>query len=430
MNSQNSQLTPKKTPPSNEVFIRIWHKFTANTGSLWLYSQQIPEMADKLDQDIVREMAFEMADIFNDDPKDVEKELLEFLPSLDDLDIYPNFSENANVRETFELFKSDDFKERVLEWALENVGKGQKLVNVITTYFAEPPANGVILRRSALVTLITFLEILFEDLFFVYYHHINPTGTLTREDASKKASKITGWENRIKTLMGSGVSFGKLEPYLDELYEIVERRNRIVHGDGIITSKYFEKAPQKYQPAGAKEGQILIVSTRYLIRAFHIVTLISFQICQNAWRHWRPRKSPKKANEALERFIFTTLKQKRHELVCDLASLCEAIKLPARYRQFVVVNHAIALREQKEIIQMRDVLSVLYGENREWRVNIAYAILRENYSKAQLLLTRAAWKNNLVNISRYWPLFDPVREEQWFQNIFDGADKGKLPKLK
>jgi len=149
-------------PPPNEVFFQIWHKFTANIGSLWLFSNQITQMADKLDQDKVREIALEMADIFDNDPKEVEKEFLAFLPSLDDLDIYPNFYKNANVRETFQLFKSSDFKERVLDWAVENVAKAQKLVHIVTTYFAEPPANGVILRRSALVTLVSFLEVFVE----------------------------------------------------------------------------------------------------------------------------------------------------------------------------------------------------------------------------------------------------------------------------
>jgi len=125
-------------PLPNEAFYKIWHKFTANIGSLWLCSQQIPKMADRLDQEKVREIALEMADIFDDDPKEIEDEFLAFLPSLDELNFYPNFYENANVRETFDLFKTSDFKKRVLAWALENPGKAQRLVHVVTTFLAEP----------------------------------------------------------------------------------------------------------------------------------------------------------------------------------------------------------------------------------------------------------------------------------------------------
>jgi hypothetical protein len=411
-------------PPKNEVFFQVWHKFTANAGSLWLFSEQIARMADKLDQDKVQEIALEMADIFDDDPKEVEKELLDFLPALDDLDIYPNFYENANVRETFQFFKSNDFKERVLEWALENVGKAQKLAHIITTYFAEPPANGVILRRSALVTLITFLEILFEDLLFVYFYYVE---SLSEEKSHKKAENIRGWKNRIETLKGFGIHFGVTETYIDELYEIHARRNRIVHGDGIVTERYLKNAPEIYHPDGIEEGQMLIVSTRYLIRAFHVITLIAFQITQSAWRQWRPNKNRKKANEALERFIFSTLKQKRYELVKGLSVLCDEIKLTKKHEQFIIVNHAVALRELGKIQEMQKITSRLRSQKRDWRVNIAYAILKNNDNKARLLLTRAAEKNKLVNISKYWPVFNPVQDEDWFQNIFDTADRGKLP---
>jgi hypothetical protein len=414
-------------PPPNEAFFQIWHKFTANIGSLWLYSQQIPEMADRLDQEKVREIALEMADIFDDDPKEAEKEFLAFLPSLDELDVYPNFYENANVRETFDLFKTSDFKERVLEWALENIGKAQRLVHIVTTYLAEPPANGVILRRSALVTLLSFLEILFEDLFFVYFHYVNPNGTSTEEKARKKAKGIQGWKKRIEKVKSFGVQLHGVEDYLDEFYEIAERRNRIVHGDGVITKEYIEKIPVEYQSDGSGEGRILIVSTRYLFRAFHLITLIAFQTCQIAWREWRPNKSSKKANEALERFVFSTLIQRRYDLVKDLASVSGGVILSRRYKQFVIVNHAIALRELGETKEMQTTISLLRSEKREWRVNIAYVILQGNHDKARLLLLQAAARNELINVSEYWPLFDPVRSEQWFINVFDTANRGKLP---
>ena len=90
-------------PPKNEVFYQIWHGFSANIGSLWLFSQEISKVADRLDRKKVKEMAREMAGAFGDDPREVEEDLLSFFPSLDDADIYPNFYENPNLRETFQF---------------------------------------------------------------------------------------------------------------------------------------------------------------------------------------------------------------------------------------------------------------------------------------------------------------------------------------
>jgi|SaaInlStandDraft_4_1057021.scaffolds.fasta_scaffold433384_1 hypothetical protein len=39
-------------------------------------------------------------------------------------------------------------------------------------------------------------------------------------------------------------------------------------------------------------------------------------------------------------------------------------------------------------------------------------------------------KNELVNNSRYWPLFEHVQEEEWLQGVFDIKDRGQLPPRK
>jgi len=412
--------------PKNEVFFQIWHGFSANIGSLWLFSQEISKVADRLDRKKVKEIAHEMAGAFGDNPREVEEDLLSFFPSLDDADIYPNFYENPNLRETFQFFKTGEFKERVLEWAIKNVGKSQRFAYVFTNYLAEPPASGVILRRNTLLTLITSLEVLFENLLFVHYHYREE---LSVEKAHKKAD-IRGWEKRIKKLKNLGVQFGATEFYLDELYEIQARRNRIIHGDGIVNERYLKNAPQKYQPENVKKGQMLIVSTRYLTRAFHIITLIAFQASQSAWREWRPKRNRKKANNALINFIFSVLKQERYELVKDLASLCYETKLTKRTEQFILVNHAVALRELGESEEMGKIILKLGAQKRVWEIRIAYAVLRKNYDKAHLLLLSAAERNELIHISMYWPLFYPVRDKAWFQKIFDSADRGKLPQAR
>lgn len=413
-------------PHPNKLFHRIWQTFNANVGSLWLFSQQITKMADQLDREKVHEISMQLGPLFDDDPKDVETELLEFLPSLDELEIYPNFLDNPNIRETFQLFQTSGFKKHMLEWAFENPDKAHKLADINATWLAEPPANGILLRRSALISLVGFLELLLENLFFGYFYYSNLNLDMNsdahKKQAQRKADKEMrtnrGWSERIENFQKLGIQLGTAQNYVDELLEIVHRRNLLVHNNGLIDEGYMQFAPEKFRPPGAEMGKVLIVSTRYLLRAFSVVTVFGFALSQACWRQWTARHNRKKANETVESLVYATLKQERYELIRELAGICLDIQLPSRQAQFVQVNLAVAQRELGNMDDVHQIVSVLSRSNPEWRVKIALAVLQGDNSKTQLLLSRARRQNNLVQISKYWPLFKHVQNESWFLNIF------------
>lgn len=425
-----------RRPHPNKLFYGIWQGFNANIGSLWLFSQQITKMADQLDLEKVHEVSAQLAPLFGDDPKDVETELLEFLPSLDDLEIYPNFLENPNVRETFQFFQTSEFKKHTLEWASQQPDKAHKLADIYATYLAEPPANGILLRRSALVSLVGFLELLLENLFFAYFYYTNLNLDINsdahKKQAQKRADKAMrtkrGWSERIENFQKLGIQLGTAQNYVDELLEIVHRRNLIVHNNGLVDEGYMQFAPEKFRPRGAEIGKVLIVSTRYLLRAFSVVTVFGFALSQACWRQWTPGRNLKKANQTVESLVYATLKQERYELIRELAGICINIQLPSRQEQFVQVNLAIAQRELGNVDDMHQIISALSRSNPEWRVKIALAVLQGDNSKTQLLLSRARRQNNLVQISKYWPLFKHVQNESWFLNIFGEPRYHQVPK--
>ncbi|MEP0805682.1 MAG: hypothetical protein HRF47_09345 [Chloroflexota bacterium] len=75
----------KNSPSSalDDHFRQLWQSFLATYGSLRLFSEQLPALADRLDEQIIEEMAEVMADVFGDPIEQVRAELTEFLPSLD-----------------------------------------------------------------------------------------------------------------------------------------------------------------------------------------------------------------------------------------------------------------------------------------------------------------------------------------------------------
>ncbi len=414
---------------------RTWQIFNANFGSLRLFGEQIAQVADGLDRQSVSDMAEVLADVFDEPQEEVEVELLEFLPSLDDLELYPNFAERPDIRETLQYFKDRRFKARVLQWVVENPRKGYKLAQAWADCFSEPPTNGILLRRSALISLVGTLEILIEGLFFGYYSHVtndHAKDLNVQEQAIRNRVKKAmegGWQKRIEKFGELGIDIEIVRDYLDEIIEITRRRNLIVHKNGVIDANYVKNPSSSYQIVGAKEGLMFVVSTRYLERAFDVVLLVAFGLSQACWRQWYPADKQKQADRVVETLSYQMLRQGRYELVQDLALVTEQIDLSRRLRQLVLVNAAIAWRERGDKANMQLVLAKLKKKSCSWQTKIALAILRENFLEARHLMEQATDKGILHRyISPYWPLFEPVKSKPWFKHLFDVSEHDKVPR--
>jgi hypothetical protein len=435
MKSETSQRLQTDQPRPDQLFQQIWQGFEANFGALWLFSDEVSKHADQLDRTRIHEYAKEMADALGDDPQQVEQELLEFTPSLDELDVYPDFRQRPDVREAIQFFRESHFKTRVRKWAIENPQKAHKFSMVFSSYLAHPPVSGILLRRNVLVSLVGFLELFLENLLFGYYFYTDlgedPKSDAHKEKARRKAEKENspreGWRGRIEKFRQLDIDLSHIQVYVDELLEIAQRRNLIVHNDGVVDETYLKRAPAAYQPSGLQKGQFLLVSTRYLTRAFHVVVIFAVTLSQACWRQWHPNKNKKRADQLLERYLFTILKDGRYGLAVDLGTVSQQFSLPRFSSQIIKIHQAIAFRELGKKTEMMQVVNEFPEGNRDWRVPIALAILREDFPLAQQLLVQAAKKNKLIDISPFWSLFNPVKDESWFQRMFEHPNRGNLP---
>lgn len=419
----------------DQLFNQIWQGFVANLGALQLFCQEVSKHADELDRSRIHELSKEMADIFADDPIQVEQELLEFTPFLEDLEIYPDFRQHPKAAEALKLFRDSKFNSHMLEWSKENPQKAYKFAEVFASYLAHPPISGILLRRSAFILLIGFLEQLFENLLYVYYYLNNLDEDLNnnvqedkaRQKARKANSPRDGWPGRIKLFQKLIVDLGEAQAYQGELIEITQRRNLMVHKEGVIDTSYIRNVPEEYLPDGAEEGKILIISTHYLYRAFHLVSVFAFAINQACWRQWEYLNShKKKANKAMDLFIYRELREGRFELVVDLVKISKQFPLPSLYKQSIRVNQAIAFSKLGKISEMWDVLSELPGKGLEWWGDVAQAIFRKDYIRVNFLLVQAKKNNKIKDVSPYWPLFDDVRDLPWFMPMFEHPNRGEL----
>lgn len=402
--------------PLDEHFRQLWHSFLATYGGLRLFSEQLPSLADRLDEQTLEEIAEVMADVFGDPLEQVRAELSEFFPLLDEDHLYPDFSNQPDVREAFAAFDDTAFRRRVLKWERENPHKKRRLLTAWTDYMAQPPLSGIILRQSTLINLVSTVEIFVDGVIKIHHEQVDPKCAIKDRPT---------WKERWETLQEIAPS-SLWQTYRDPLREMIARRNALIHQGGRITAKGYLKQTEEItslRPLSAAEGNFLLVPTTYLQDAFDTVILFAFALAQSAWRVWRQPRHSKIADELASHFIYQTLRQKRYLLVEKLAQIALELKPGWKSAQTMLVNWGIACREQDKKENLYQVLFRLEKrEKRRWDIEIAVHILRQRFEPAHMLLKTAAERGQLRQISPYWPLFDPIRQETWFKNLFDAAD--------
>lgn len=411
----------KTIHPLDYCFKQLWQSFLANYGGLRLFSEQLPAVADRLDEKVMEEMAETVADTFGDPIEQVRTELGEFLPSLDDEHLYPDFYNQPDVREVFAAFQDTAFRRSVLKWAREEPLKAHRFFNEWADIMAQPPLSGVVLRQSVLINLVSTLEIFVDGLLKEYGLRVLPESNIPER---------LDWRQRWKHLEAIYPA-QYWHPKQDVLREVIARRNALVHQGGRITKDGYLKQTQKIpsrQPDGVAEGRFLLVPSQYLQEAFDTSILFAFALSQAAWRKWRKPHHPKNADEILGQLVYQTLRQKRYTLVEEMAKVALEFKPKNKYTQLIQVNWAIACREQGNRNNMNALLEKLEKrKKRGWNITLAIAVLREQNEDVERLLRAAHQKGVLKEISPYWPLFDLVRSETWFKNAF-AVKYGELPK--
>lgn len=430
------------------LFSRIWFRFNANMGSLYIFSQEISNFAEDWDSEFVHKMAVEIADLLDQDSEEVEKQIFDFAGSPSESEVEPYFLDNATVREVLDAWQSSDFKRELLEWCALNPDKAYRLTDIFNSSYEQPPANGILIRRSILITLAGFLEQFFQDIFYAYYK-IEAERNLARDKKKKvtgllydeiwindqvdKAMKGNlvktgpkGFRGRIESLKYLGIDLAPSDRFIDEIQEITQRRNLFVHQDGIIDQDYIDRLPASYKVGKALIlKRRLLVSTFYINRAMRVVYIFGLILHNICWRMWI-RNGRRQRNEEFGKCVFSALKQHRYDLVEDLYGVASALYLERETWHTIKINYGIVLRERGQIAQLRALIGSFRNLEKSWKIKLALSILQENFESARMLLNEANDRGEIGTISKDWPLFEPIRNERWFLSSFE-IDRGKLP---
>ncbi len=374
----------------------VWLRFNSNIGALYAMFENIPSFADQIDKTKIKEIANELAFIFKDKPEIVENDISKYIPSVDDLDVYPDFHKDDSIKEIIHAFQDQEIKDAMLQWEAKKPYRSERFKRLFSSVFNNPPMNGVLIRRSMLVSLVTFLEIFLEG---TYISHYLALGEI-KESAQKTTDKLMkgGWQKRLENLQVIGLDTSITSKYIGEVFEIAQRRNLLVHNDGVVDDDYKKRISNRYEV-----GDNLLVSTKYFQRAIDIFHILGFVLSYSQLEQYEENRQA--LYNKLDEFVLDSLGRKRYSLVLELSENSANLNFPENKQQIVMVNRAIAYRELGRIEEVERIVSLLASVEHDWQIDMAISMLVNDISSLKRQIKDAPDVPNIVRIST-WQLLN------------------------
>jgi hypothetical protein len=297
-----------------------------------------------------------------------------------------------------------------------------------------PPSTGTILRRGALVTLVSLLDVVIAGLINAYYLQFR--AALPADSAQISLAELRSLENVEaaelfiierevdSVLRGSldqqldyfkkrlKVDLAPLNPYFSRLVETVQRRHILVHNGGIVNKLYLAHV----DPSLVDEYKLTIggraeIDDQYLRRAIDRVHLAGLVILQICWRKWFPEQVKQADLSLTEMHLFDTITAGRYVVAQNIGLFAQGIDLSTeKTRQYVALNLAQSYKWNGQIDEMGNVLN-----SRDWsscglEVKLALHALRDEYSEFFALLPKALASGQISkdNLERF-PIFKVIR---------------------
>ncbi len=398
-----------------------WMGFNANIGTLYTFFENLDKTADKLDLDRKKAIVEQITTIFGNDPDFTEEKLFGAIPSIDDLEVFPDIRKDASYKDIIGIFQGTEFEDMFNEWGNLHPHKSQKFARVVLSLYGNPPMSGIILRKSMFIMLLTFLEVLIET---IHVNHQLLQG-FSKDEARKIANKNMkgNWEEKLNKLDKAGIPNSISSLYRDEILGIIGRRNLFVHNDGVVDDKYLSYHAKKHGN-NLKEGELLVVSTNYLRRALNVIFTYGFLLCQS---HWRTNDiNEKMQNDQIDHLFINSFDENRFSLILELSEKIHVLGLPENFNHRILANRAIAFRELENHEEVNSIIAELKSLKHDWQIDVAIFTLEKNYTALRRKLLEEKEKHDIRRIA-HWPLFNTIKNEPWFKMAFTQKNKVNLP---
>ena len=417
-------------PP--QMFKSVLGTFIGNVQAIRVFNEQIGRVADEHDRTVMQQFVDRLHDLLPE-MKDIEGSVV-FVPKTDEIE-------------------DDDTAGADTQAAEESVGETRLAVDpetlrsvmkAMSSLGKRAPGQGPLLRRGALTALTSFLEVLISDLIQIYYS-MYPAALPadTRKLSLAELREQGSIEDAVKYLVSREVdgvlyeglddqlnyfskqlkvNLGPLEGEREALVEVFQRRNLLIHNDGVVNRHYMSKVtPELIEKYQAELGTTIVVTENYLTAAIDSIYVTGLALVQLCWRHWH-KASTEQADSVVNDRLYQTLLDDRFDLTCRMADRFKGIRFANDdLARRATINHAIALKELERPEEMEAVLS-----RKDWSAcglgfKIALAALKNEEESFYELLPRAVVAKELLQWHlEEWPLFAHQRSTERFSEAIAG----------
>lgn len=224
-------------------------------------------------------------------------------------------------------------------------------------------------------------------------------------------------ENKLKIPLRKDLDIWK------DFIEITERRNLLVHNDGLVTSQYLVICRQngvefETEP---KIGEQLNVQDKYFIKAYNCLFEISVKLTQVIWRKLMPFDL-ESADESLNDICFSLVRKNNNKLAIVLLHFATDV-LKKHYNEesknVFIVNLALAYKLSKNIDECKKIVNSKDWSASSDKFKIAKAALCDEFDNTIKLMKKIGSNGEVTKLDyKAWPLFNELRKQKKFKIVF------------
>lgn len=236
-----------------------------------------------------------------------------------------------------------------------------------------------------------------------------------------------GWMNLLKDEVKLKIAYVK--PYYDELLEVYQRRNLLVHNGGIVNSIYISKVPEELRK-DLKIGDKLTITSDYLENAICKLHIVFTLIAAELWKKLEPEDETRA--DILISIAYKNMLQYRWEVAEWISCFIKDDEnLKSRVKTVGQLNYWLCKKKRgdKELI-IGEILKADFTD-KSLRYQLAISSLTENIEEFFSLLPETIRTKSLdIEELLEFPIFEEMRALKEFEDFkLNSPEFNELKKL-
>ncbi|TIK70871.1 hypothetical protein E4416_09030 [Stenotrophomonas maltophilia] len=215
-------------------------------------------------------------------------------------------------------------------------------------------------------------------------------------------------------------------PEWKEFVELSQRRNILVHNDGIVSEQYLSVCRKEgvVLPKDAVAGAKIGAGSKELLRLIRVMSKVGYMLGHTLWRKLFPSQL-EKMHDSLHMTIYEYLADARWKTAAHLGefALTDSMTngMKESVRRMIVINSAIARKFSGDSVGAEAVLDSADWSAAMPEFRLAVAVLKDNFERAGEILRRIGKRGDLLDQWAYheWPLFTKFRDREDFYAIYE-----------